>query len=56
MISVGLQIRTVKIKKIEGSEIVITLEKPIAYIKNNLCIVFSPDSKTMRIMGYGYMG
>ncbi len=56
MISVGLQIRTVKIKKIEGSEIVITLEKPIAYIKNNLCVVFSPDSKTMRIMGYGYMG
>ena len=56
MISVGLQIRTVKIKKIEGNEIAITLEKPIAYIKNNLCIVFSPDSKTMRIMGHGYMG
>ncbi len=56
MISVGLQIRTVKIKKIGDNEIVITLEKPIAYIKNNLCIVFSPDSKTMRIMGYGYMG
>jgi selenocysteine-specific translation elongation factor len=56
MISVGLQIRTVKIKKIEGNEIAITLEKPIACIKNNLCVVFSPDSKTMRIMGYGYMG
>ena len=56
MISVGLQIRTVKIKKIGDNEIVITLEKPLAYIKNNLCIVFSPDSKTMRIMGYGYMG
>lgn len=56
MISVGLQIRTVKIKKIEGNEIAITLEKPIAYIKNNLCVVFSPDSKTMRIMGHGYMG
>ncbi len=55
MISVGLQIRTVKIKKIGDNEIVITLEKPIAYIKNNLCVVFSPDSKTMRIMGYGYM-
>ncbi len=54
MISVGLQIRTVKIKKI-GDEIIIAPEKPIAYIKNNLCIVFSPDSKTMRIMGYGYM-
>lgn len=55
MISVGLQTRTVKIKKIGDNEIIIALEKPIAYIKNNLCIVFSPDSKTMRIMGYGYM-
>ncbi|MBA3977952.1 MAG: elongation factor Tu [Nitrosopumilus sp.] len=56
MISVGLQIRTVKIKKIEDNEIIIILEKPIAYVKNNLCVVFSPDSKTMRIMGYGFMG
>lgn len=55
MISVGLQIRTVKIRKIGDSEIAITLEKPIAYVKNNLCIVFSPDSKSMRIMGYGHM-
>ncbi len=55
MISVGLQIRTVKIKKIGNTELNITLEKPIAYIKNELCIVFSPDSKTMRIMGHGIM-
>ncbi len=55
MISVGLQIRTVKIKESGGSKIIITLEKPIAYIKNELCIVFSPDSKTMRIMGSGHM-
>ena len=55
MISVGLQIRTVKIKESGGSRIIIALEKPIAYIKNELCIVFSPDSKTMRIMGSGHM-
>jgi selenocysteine-specific translation elongation factor len=55
MISVGLQIRTVKIKESGGSKIIIALEKPIAYIKNELCIVFSPDSKTMRIMGSGHM-
>ena len=55
MISVGLQIRTVRIKEIGGSKITIALEKPIAYIKNDLCIVFSPDSKTMRIMGSGHM-
>jgi selenocysteine-specific translation elongation factor len=55
MISVGLQIRTVRLKEIGGSKISIALEKPIAYIKNDLCIVFSPDSKTMRIMGSGHM-
>ena len=55
MISVGLQIRTVKIKEIGGTKINIALEKPIACIKNDLCIVFSPDSKTMRIMGSGHM-
>ena len=55
MISVGLQIRTVRIKEIGGTKINIALEKPIACIKNDLCIVFSPDSKTMRIMGSGHM-
>ncbi len=55
MISIGLQIRTVKIKNIGNSELDIKIEKPVAYIKNDLCIVFSPDSKTMRIMGYGLM-
>lgn len=55
MISVGLQNRTVKIKKIGNTELFITLEKPIAYVKDDLCIVYSPDSKTMRIMGHGLM-
>ena len=55
MISIGLQIGPVKIKKIGNTELDITLEKPIAYIKNDRCIVFSPDSKTMRIIGYGLM-
>jgi selenocysteine-specific translation elongation factor len=53
MINIGLQIRSVKIKKIEKSELYITLEKPIAHIENDLCIVFSPDAKTMRIIGHG---
>jgi selenocysteine-specific translation elongation factor len=55
MISIGLQIRTVKIKNIGNSELDIKIEKPVAYIQNDRCIVFSPDSKTMRIMGYGLM-
>ena len=55
MINIGLQIRSVKIKKMNDSELYVTLEKPIAYIENDLCIVFSPDSKTMRIIGHGVM-
>jgi selenocysteine-specific translation elongation factor len=55
MISIGLQIRTVKIKNIGNSELDIKIEKPVAYIQNDRCIVFSPDSKTMRIMGYGLL-
>jgi selenocysteine-specific translation elongation factor len=55
MISVGLQIRTVKIKVMPNSILLISFEKPIAYIKNDLCILFNPDSKNMRIMGHGFM-
>ena len=55
MICVGLQIRTVKVKKISESNLQITFEKPLAYLKNDKCILFRPDSKGMRIMGHGIM-
>lgn len=55
MISVGLQIRTVKIKELPDSNLNISFEKPLAFVKNDLCILFRPDSKNMRIMGYGIM-
>lgn len=55
MINVGLQIRSAKIKKINDSELVVSIEKPIAYVNNDLCILFNPDSKTMRIVGCGIM-
>lgn len=55
MICVGLQIRTVKIKPIDDSNLNITFEKPLAYVKNEKCVLFRPDSKGMRIMGYGIM-
>ncbi len=55
MICVGLQIRTVKIKQIADTNLNITFEKPLAYIKNEKCVLFRPDSKGMRIMGYGIM-
>jgi selenocysteine-specific translation elongation factor len=55
MMSVGLQIRTVKIKKMSDSNLSISFEKPLAFVKNDLCILFKPDSKSMRIMGHGIM-
>jgi selenocysteine-specific translation elongation factor len=53
MMSVGLQIRTVKIKKMSDSNLSISFEKPLAFVKNDLCVLFKPDSKSMRIMGHG---
>ena len=55
MVCVGLQIRTVKLKQIGDSNLNIQFEKPIAYVKNEKCVLFRPDSKGMRIMGYGIM-
>ncbi|KAA2283754.1 EF-Tu/IF-2/RF-3 family GTPase [Candidatus Nitrosocosmicus agrestis] len=55
MISVGLQIRTVKVKQLPESTLQISFEKPVAYLKNEMCILFRPDSKGMRIMGYGLL-
>ena len=55
MMSVGLQIRTVKIKVMPDSILLISFEKPLAFVGNDLCILFKPDSKSMRIMGHGIM-
>ena len=55
MMSVGLQIRTVKIKVMPDSILLISFEKPLAFVKNDLCILFKPDSKSMRIIGHGIM-
>lgn len=55
MINIGLQIRSVKIKKIQDDYLAVYLEKPVAYVKNDLCVLFRPDSKNMRIMGYGLL-
>lgn len=55
MMSVGLQIRTVKIKVMPDSILSISFEKPLAFVKKDLCILFKPDSKSMRIMGHGIM-
>jgi selenocysteine-specific translation elongation factor len=57
MVCVGLQIRTVKLKQNGGgdSNLKVQFEKPMAYVKGEKCVLFRPDSKGMRIMGYGIM-
>jgi selenocysteine-specific translation elongation factor len=52
MISVGMQIRPVKIKKV-GEMIEFALDKPIAYHEGQTCVLLKPDSPSTRIVGKG---
>ena len=49
LLSVGLQIKPVKILN-DGSKIILSLEKPIAYYKQQRFLILKPDSKTTRII------
>ena len=52
LLSVGLQIKPVKILN-DGSKIILSLEKPIAYYKQQRFLILKPDSKTTRIIAVG---
>ena len=52
LLSVGLQIKPVKILN-NGSKIILSLEKPIAYYKQQRFLILKPDSKTTRIIADG---
>ena len=52
LLSVGLQIKPVKILS-DGSKIILSLEKPIAYYKQQRFLILKPDSKTTRIIADG---
>jgi len=51
LLNVGLQIKAAKISSM--SPFKLTLEKPIIYKKNDICIVIKPESTTVRIIGSG---
>ena len=51
LLNIGLQIKAAKISSI--SPFKLTLEKPIIYKKNDICIVIKPESTTVRIIGSG---
>jgi len=52
MISVGMQVRAVKIKKAKEM-IELGLDKPIAYHEGQTCVLLKPDSQSTRIVGKG---
>jgi selenocysteine-specific translation elongation factor len=52
LLSLGLQIKPVKILN-DGSKIRLSLEKPIAYYKQQRFLILKPDSKTTRIIADG---
>jgi selenocysteine-specific translation elongation factor len=56
MVSVGLQIRSVKIKQHQqNSKLEFTTERPIAYQSGQTCVLLKPDSATSRIVGKGLL-
>jgi selenocysteine-specific translation elongation factor len=51
LVSVGLQIKAAKFSSI--SPIKLTLDKPIIYEKNDICLLVKPESTTVRVIGSG---
>ena len=51
LINIGLQIKAVKISSV--SPFKLTLEKPIIYKKNDICLLIRPESTSVRIIGSG---
>lgn len=53
MLSVGMQIRPVKIRNAGENLLQISLEKPVAYQKGQTCVLLKPDNQGTRIVGKG---
>jgi selenocysteine-specific translation elongation factor len=53
MLSVGMQIRPVKVKLAAGDTLEIAPEKPMVYLPGQTCVLLKPDSQTTRIIGKG---
>ena len=49
--SIGLQIRAAKITSL--SPMKLSLNKPVAFDRNDICVILKPESQTIRIVGSG---
>jgi len=52
MVSVGLQVKSAKIKQVNGL-LEITTDKPVSYGNGQICVLLKPDSQGTRIVGKG---
>ena len=53
MMSLGMQIRAVKVKTTGQDVLEVSAEKPVAYLKSQPCILLKPDNQGTRIIGRG---
>ena len=51
LVSVGMQIKAGKFQSI--SPVKLTLDKPIAILPHDICVLLKPESKSIRIIGSG---
>jgi len=53
LVNIGLQTRAAKITSL--SPMKISLNKPAAFVKNEICVILKPESQTIRIVGSGHI-
>ncbi|MDE1726907.1 MAG: elongation factor Tu [Thaumarchaeota archaeon] len=51
LVNIGLQTRAAKIVSLNPMKL--SLNKPVAFIKNDICVILKPESQTIRIVGSG---
>lgn len=51
LVNIGLQTRAAKITSL--SPMKLSLNKPAAFVKNDVCVILKPESQTVRIVGSG---
>jgi selenocysteine-specific translation elongation factor len=51
LVNIGLQTRAAKIISLKPMKL--SLNKPVAFVKNDICVILKPESQTIRIVGSG---
>jgi selenocysteine-specific translation elongation factor len=51
LVNIGLQTRAAKIISLKPMKL--SLNKPAAFVKNDICVILKPESQTIRIVGSG---